>query len=238
METEAATIEDASELEGRSPGEILGWAAERYAPRVALATAFGPESCVLIDLIARERLKVSIFTLDTGLLFPETYALWRRLEGRYRLAIRSVAPQQGVEQQARAHGDRLWERDPGRCCELRKVEPLRGVLSGLDAWITGIRRDQTPERATARAVERDARFGIVKINPLAAWSEGDVWEYVRAYEVPVSALHARGYRSIGCVPCTTPVTAGEDPRAGRWRGQAKSECGLHVTKEARNVWAR
>lgn len=235
---EAATSVDGGEHEGRSPGEILGWAAERYAPRVALATAFGPESCVLIDVIARERLKVSIFTLDTGLLFPETYALWRRLEERYGLAIRSLRPAQGVEDQARAHGDRLWVRDPGRCCELRKVEPLRNALSGLDAWVTGIRREQTPERATARTVERDARFGIVKINPLAAWRESDVWNYVRAHEVPVNALHAQGYRSIGCVPCTTPVAAGEDARAGRWRGQAKSECGLHVTKEARYVWAR
>lgn len=235
---EAATSVEGSEHEGRSPGEILGWAAERYAPRIALATAFGPESCVLIDVIARERLPISIFTLDTGLLFPETYALWRRLEERYGLQIRSLQPQQSVEQQARAHGDRLWVRDPGRCCELRKVEPLRSALSGLDAWITGIRRDQTPERATARTVERDARFGVVKINPLAAWSEGDVWEYVRARDVPVNALHANGYRSIGCLPCTTPVTAGEDARAGRWRGQARNECGLHVTKEERNVWAR
>jgi len=215
-------------LAGREPGEVLAWAAERYAPRIALATAFGPEGCVLIDLVARQRLPIPIFTLDTGLLFPETQALLRRLEKRYGLEVRSVTPAQSVEEQARAHGDRLWERDPGRCCALRKIEPLRNALRGLLAWVTGIRRDQTPERATARAVERDARFGIVKLNPLAAWSEAEVWDYVRRHEVPVNALHGSGYRSIGCVPCTTPVAPGEHARAGRWRGQGRSECGLHA----------
>jgi len=226
---------DAGELEGRPPGEILAWAAERYAPRVALATAFGPEGCVLIELIGRARLPIPIFTLDTGLLFPETQALWRLLERRHGLVIRAVPPSRTVEEQARSHGDRLWERDPARCCELRKVEPLRGALRGLDAWITGIRRDQTPERAASRVLERDPRFGIVKLNPLASWSEADVWDSVRRHDVPVSELHARGYRSIGCWPCTTPVGAGEPARAGRWRGQARSECGLHVAKEAANV---
>jgi phosphoadenylyl-sulfate reductase (thioredoxin) len=225
------------ELEGHSPEQILAWAAERYAPRIALATAFGPESCVLIDLIARGRLPVSIFTLDTGLLFPETYALWHRLEQRYGVRIRGVRPEQSVEQQALAHGEQLWQREPGRCCELRKLEPLRGALSGLDAWVTGIRREQTPARAAALAAEPDARFGLVKVNPLVAWSESDVWEYVRSHDVPVNELHARGYRSIGCLPCTTPVAAGEPARAGRWRGQARQECGLHIREEKRHVSA-
>jgi phosphoadenosine phosphosulfate reductase len=219
------------------PRELLGRAARRYAPRIALATAFGPESCVLIDWIARDRLEIPVFSLDTGLLFAETQALWRRLEERYGLQIRSVVPAESVPEQARTRGERLWERDPGRCCELRKVEPLRRVLEGLDAWITGIRRDQTFGRAAARAVERDRRFGLVKINPLVDWSDADVWAYVRAHDVPVNELHARGYRSIGCMPCTTPVKGGEDARAGRWRGQQQKECGLHVDKEQRHVTA-
>jgi phosphoadenylyl-sulfate reductase (thioredoxin) len=234
---EAAMFEEDGGRESASPRELLGRAARRYAPRIALATAFGPESCVLIDWIARDRLEIEVFSLDTGLLFTETHALWRRLEQRYGLRIRRVVPAESVEEQARSRGERLWERDPGRCCELRKVEPLRGVLAGLDAWVTGIRREQTSGRARTRAVERDRRFGLVKINPLVDWSESDVWGYVRAHDVPVSELHARGYRSIGCVPCTTPVAEGEDARAGRWRGKERQECGLHADKEQRHVSA-
>ncbi len=220
-----------------SARELLGRAARRYAPRIALATAFGPETCVLINWIARDRLELDVFSLDTGLLFAETHALWRRIEERYGLRIRSVVPAESVEQQARTRGERLWERDPGRCCELRKLEPLQHLLAGLDAWVTGIRREQTSARAPARAVERDRRFGIVKINPLVDWSEAEVWAYVRAHDVPVSELHARGYRSIGCMPCTTPVAPVEDARAGRWRGQGRTECGLHLDNEQRHVRA-
>ncbi len=217
----------AAALEGRPPGEILAWAADRFAPRVTLATSFGPEGCVLVDLIARRRLPIDVFTLDTGLLFPETRALWRRLEERYGLTIRGVRPAQTVEEQAARHGDRLWEREPDRCCGLRKVAPLREALAGFDAWVSAIRRDQTPERARTRAVEADLRFGLVKVNPLAGWTAEQVWAYVRAHDVPTNPLHQRGYPSIGCVPCTTPVAPGEDARAGRWRGRAKKECGLH-----------
>jgi phosphoadenosine phosphosulfate reductase len=215
-------------LEGRSPAEILVWSAERFAPRITFATAFGAEGCVLIDLIARHHLPIDVFTLDTGLLFPETYALWRRLEERYGLTIRAVRPELSLAAQGALHGDSLWERTPDKCCEIRKVAPLRRALAGFDAWITSIRRDQTNDRSAARVVERDLRFGLTKVNPLAGWTSEDVQRYVRVHQVPVNPLHARGYPSIGCMPCTTPVAAGEAPRAGRWRGSEKTECGLHA----------
>ncbi len=215
-------------LEGQLPAEVLGWAAARFAPRITFATGFGAEGCVIVDLIARNGLPIDIFTLDTGLLFPETYALWRRLEERYGLTIRAVRPALTIAEQAAQHGDRLWERDPDACCGLRKVAPLRGALQGFDAWITAIRRDQTAARATAQVVEADPLFGLTKVNPLVAWSREDVWAYVRQHEVPVNPLHERGYPSIGCIPCTSPVRPGEDPRNGRWRGSAKTECGLHT----------
>ena len=218
----------AGAMEGRSPADVLAWAAGRFAPRITFATAFGPEGCVLVDLIARHHLPIDVFTLDTGLLFPETHALWRRLEERYGLTIRAVRPELSVEAQATVHGAALWERMPDRCCGIRKVAPLRRALSGFDAWITSIRRDQTSDRSVARVVEWDLRFGLVKVNPLAGWTSEDVQRYVRVHRVPVNPLHARGYPSIGCMPCTTAVAPGEALRTGRWRGREKTECGLHA----------
>lgn len=217
----------ADELERQSPEQILAWASTRY-PRVALATGFGAEGCALIDMAARHRLPVDVFTLDTGLLFPETYELWRRLEQRYGITIRAVRPALTVDEQASAHGPSLWARDPDRCCAMRKVAPLKAALVGYDAWITAIRRDQAPTRATARHVEWDAKNELAKVNPLLRWSADDVWEYVRAYDVPYNDLYEANYASIGCAPCTTPVEAHEDPRAGRWRAHEKNECGLHL----------
>jgi phosphoadenosine phosphosulfate reductase len=217
---------DEPALEGRSAHEILAWAAVRY-PRITFATGFGPEGCVLLDIIGRHHLPIDLFTLDTGVLFQETHDLWRRLEERYGFTIRAVRP--GLTALDRAVLPRnLWESDPDRCCELRKVAPLREELSGFDAWITAVRRDQTADRADAQVLERDRRFGLVKVNPLVAWTSEQVWAYLREHDVPVNVLHAKGYPSIGCLPCTTPVGPGEDPRAGRWRGLAKKECGLHA----------
>jgi phosphoadenylyl-sulfate reductase (thioredoxin) len=224
----ALDAEEAGSLEGRGPEEVLVWAARRFAPRLTFATGFGAEGCVLIDMIGRLGLPIDLFTLDTGLLFPETHALWRRLEERYGVTIRAVRPAQTVDEQGRAHGDRLWERAPDRCCALRKVEPLRQALAGFDAWITAIRRDQTADRADAAVVEADRRFGLVKVNPLVAWTGADVAAYVSENDVPVNPLHKEGYPSIGCLPCTSRVFPGEDPRAGRWRGRVKTECGLHA----------
>ena len=217
----------AAALEGRPAADILRWGVERYASRLTCATGFGPEGCVLIDLIGRERLSIDLFTLDTGLFFEETYSLWRSLEKRYGLTIRRVAPESTLDEQAQAHGDRLWERAPDRCCEIRKVAPLEAELARVDAWITAIRRDQTPQRANAGVVEWDARFGIAKMNPLVGWTKQDVWRHILEHDVPYNPLHDLGYPSIGCRPCTSPVRPAEDDRAGRWRGSAKTECGLH-----------
>ena len=218
----------AAALEGRSPEEIVGAIAPRFPGRIALACSFGAEDCVLVDVVARHRLPVEIFTLDTGFLFPETQVLWTRLEERYGVRI-AAAPAELPPLDRSAPPP--WETDPDACCHARKVVPLRAKLGTLGAWVTGIRRDQTPDRATAPVVEWDARFGLVKVNPLAAWTAADVAAHVRRHEVPTNPLHERGYLSIGCAPCTSPVKPGEDPRAGRWRGREKTECGLHVDRE-------
>ena len=230
--TDAEIAAASAELEAAEPGAVLAWAATRFAPRLGFATGFGVEGCVLIDLAARAGLAVDIFTLDTGLLFPETYELWRRLEARYGVTIRAVRPPLSVEEQARVHGDALWLRDPDACCRMRKVEPLAREATRFDAWISAIRRDQTAERASAGVVERDRRFGIVKVNPLVRWTFKDVWRHVHEHDVPYNPLHDQGYPSIGCAPCTSAVAPGEDARAGRWRGTAKTECGLHVIPTA------
>jgi phosphoadenylyl-sulfate reductase (thioredoxin) len=217
-----------AQLENQPAEEILRWAAERYAPRLTFAASLGLEDCVVIDMIARAGLPIDIFTLDTGLLFPETYALKQQIEQRYGVSIRAVTPEFSVPQQAERDGEALWLREPDRCCEMRKVIPLRAALSQFDAWITAIRRDQTPERATAPVVGWDGRFGLVKVNPLVRWTFDEVKAYVSQHDVPFNPLHEQGYPSIGCMPCTSPVKPGEDPRSGRWRGKEKTECGLHI----------
>jgi len=216
-----------AELESHGPEAALRWAVQRFPGRVGFATAFGPEGCVLLDAIAREKLAIDVFTLDTGLLFPETVELWRELERRYGVRVRGVKPALTVAEQELKQGPALWLRAPDQCCDQRKVQPLRAEMLQFDAWITAIRRDQTPERASAGVVERDPRFGLVKVNPLATWSSAEVWARVRERDIPTNPLHQSGYPSIGCAPCTTPVADGEDPRAGRWRTFAKTECGLH-----------
>ncbi len=167
----------ADPLETESPLAILRWATT-HSGRVAFGTGFGAEGCVLIDLIARNRLAIDIFTLDTGLLFPETYALWRQLEAHYGVTIRAVLAAQSVDEQSATHGPELWRRAPDRCCALRKLEPLHGALSGYQTWVTAIRRDQTAERVGTPIVGHDPRYAIVKVNPLATWSHEDVWSYL------------------------------------------------------------
>ena len=215
-------------LETATPLEILRWATDQFGSRLTFATGFGAEGCVVIDLIGRHRLPIDIFTLDTGLLFPETYDLWQRLEGRYALTIRGVHPKRTVDEQAAAYGPELWSRHANRCCEMRKVSPLVAELSGFDAWITAIRRDQTVDRADALAVEWDPKFSLGKVNPLIRWAKKDVWSHLLRHDVPYNSLHDRGYPSIGCLPCTSAVAAGENDRAGRWRGVSRTECGLHA----------
>jgi len=213
---------------GAAPQEILAWAARRFAPRVAYSIGFGRAGCVLLHIIATERLPIPVFTVDTGLLFPETYALWKRLEETYGIPIRPVQPRQTLDDQTEQYGEKLWERDPDACCRLRKVEPFEQKIAGLDAWVTAIRRDQTSERRHFRVVEQGGRFGAWKISPLLDWTRDEVTRFVETHDVPINALHAQGYPSIGCHPCTTPVRPGEDLRSGRWRGAFKTECGLHA----------
>jgi phosphoadenosine phosphosulfate reductase len=216
-----------NQLELEPVESVLRWALREFGSDVALATGFGAEGCVLIRMISEIDPDARIFYLDTDLLFPETYALIGELEARYQVRFEKRATRLSLDVQAAQFGDRLWEREPDICCQLRKVEPLREMLSGLRAWITAIRRDQTAARARARVVERDRKFDLIKINPLVSWSDRDVWRYIQKHDVPYNPLYDQGYRSIGCQPCTTLVQIGEEDRAGRWRGIAKTECGLH-----------
>lgn len=217
-------------FESKQPQDVLAAAIQRYAPKIVLACSFGAEDVVLVDMVHRINPSVPLFYLDTEFLFPETYATRDRIIEQYQLKpaqVIQVKSQLTPEQQARQYGEALWAGEPDRCCQLRKVEPLTRVLKEFDAWITGIRRDQSPTRANAKMIEWDERFQLAKVNPLARWSWPDVWTYIKVYEVPYNPLHDRNYPSIGCTHCTKPVMPGEDPRSGRWQGSAKTECGLH-----------
>ncbi|BCA55547.1 Phosphoadenosine phosphosulfate reductase [Nitrospira sp. KM1] len=214
----------------RQPQDILASAIERYHPKIVLACSFGAEDVVLVDMIHRINSAVPLFYLDTEFLFPETYRTRDRIIERYGLEpaqVHRVTSFLTPQQQAEQFGDALWSRDPDQCCQLRKVEPLTRTLKNFDAWITGIRRDQSPTRAGARVIEWDEKFRLVKVNPLARWTWTDVWTYITVHEVPYNELHDRHYPSIGCSHCTAPVMPGEDQRAGRWKNNTKTECGLH-----------
>ena len=208
---------------------IVDRALARYCGKVALACSFGgPSGMVLLDIIAKRNASVPVYFLDTGLLFEETYALVDRVRQRYGIEPIAVRPELTVEQQNARHGEALWARDPDACCNLRKVEPQRKFLAKYDAWITGIRRDQSASRAAVDVVSRDEGAGLAKIAPLADWTTNDVWNYVVAHDVPYNPLNDRGYPSLGCTHCTRAIVPGEDPRAGRWSGTGKLECGLHA----------
>ena len=222
-----------SAAEHWSAEQILTWAFDRFGSGVAISSAFGAEGMTIIDITARLRgTDFRLFTIDTEFLFPETYNLMDRIEQKYGIAIERVYSVLSPEEQAHQHGTALWSRNPDLCCNLRKVEPLRQKLTELDAWITSIRRDQTSARAGAHKIEWDAKFGLVKINPIVDWSSRQVWRYIHDNDVPYNALHDQDYPSIGCTHCTRSVRPGEDPRGGRWAGFAKTECGLHVIEPA------
>lgn len=216
--------------EGWDAEQSLSWAFDAYWPQVAIASAFGAEGVVLIDIAARLCASPPIFIVDTEFLFPETYDLIRRVEARYGISIERLHPAATPDEQARDHGPALWRRDPDRCCSLRKIEPLRDKVRQLRAWVTAIRRDQTPERAHAPKVGWDNKFQLTKINPLADWTQEMVWSYIRLHNLPYNPLYDRNYLSIGCTHCTCPVKPGKDPRSGRWPGLRKKECGLHCDK--------
>ena len=211
---------------------LLQRVAIEYRP-AAFASSLGAEDMVLTDMIASHRFGIDIFTLDTGRLHAETLGLLPEIARRYGREVRIVSPDPvAVEEYVARHGqDAIFSSVElrKRCCEIRKVEPLARALAGKRAWVTGMRRGQTASRTDIAVEEKDEARGLKKFNPLADWSDDDVWSYLRYFEVPFNPLHAKGYPSIGCAPCTRPVAAGEDPRAGRWwwEQSEKKECGLH-----------
>jgi len=218
----------AARLDSVAPQEILEWAIARYRPGIVLACSFGgPTGMVALDMVVNIDRSVPVYYLDTGLLFPQTYELVHRVADRYGIVPIAVKPTFSLLEQAFVHGDKLWERDPDACCGIRKVEPQRDFLKNYDAWITGVRRDQSSTRRQTPVVQFDEQFGIAKISPLAHWDERMIWTYIRAHDVPYNELHDRNYPSAGCVPCTRAVREGEDLRAGRWPNSGKVECGLH-----------
>jgi len=216
-----------SGAEAWSAEQVLDWAFTRYGEQVGIATGFGVEGMVLLDMAAKIKPRLKVFTGDTELLFPETYELIDRVEQRYGIRIERLYSELTPEEQELKLGARLWARDPDLCCSIRKVEPLKRKLASLSAWVTAIRRSQTSERAGVRKVDWDAKFSLVKISPLADWSRQMIWSYALSRGVPYNPLHDRNYPTIGCTHCTRAVKPGESPRAGRWPGSGKNECGLH-----------
>jgi phosphoadenosine phosphosulfate reductase len=217
-------------LENQTPQKVLETALETYGSEIILACSFGAEDVALVDMMLRINPRSALFYLDTDFLFPETHAVRDRIIAHYQLADDQIIHMKSAlspTEQAAQHGEALWLRNPDLCCQLRKIEPLTQILRRYAAWITGIRRDQSPTRAQAGLVEWDAKFGLVKFNPLAAWSWDQVWEYIRTHNVPYNELHDQHFPSIGCTHCTAPVRPGDDPRSGRWKSSTKTECGLH-----------
>jgi phosphoadenosine phosphosulfate reductase len=218
------------ELAGATPQDILRWAVARFHPRLLMATAFGAEGCCVIHMIAEIEPGVRFINLETGYQFPETLELRERIRDRYGIAVEYIYPEQSVLDYEKEHGGPLYELRPDQCCYDRKVLPLRRALERIAplAWISAIRKDQTDHRNQADVVQWDAKFELVKVNPLLNWTKKDVWAFVAKHDVPYNPLHDRDYPSIGCWPCTRPVAPGEGERAGRWAGKLKKECGLHV----------
>jgi len=214
------------EIEALPAEEVIRWAYEEFGERLCLTCSWQKQSSVLVHMVSELGLDIDVVELDTHLFFRESYETRDRLVERYGLTlirpeIMTIAEQHAVE------GPNLWERDPDRCCHIRKVEPLIHALEPYDGWISGIRREQSPSRAGTRKVERSERYGVWKVHPLADWAEKDVWRYIAKNGIPYNPLHDAGYRSIGCIPCTRPTRPDEEERAGRWAGSDKLECGIH-----------
>jgi len=229
----------ANELDGRHPQDILRWGLEQFGSRLAICTSFQADGMAILDMASRIDPSVRVFTIDTGRLHPETYELMDRVRGRYGVELEVYYPDAAeLETFVRKEGVNAFYRSITlrlNCCDIRKVNPLQKVLDNLDAWVTGVRRDQSSTRAAVRALEVDHDHGgLIKLNPLAGWTDADVWDYIRANDVPYSALYDQGYTSIGCAPCTRPTAPGEDPRAGRWWWEvdAPKECGIHLRFDA------
>lgn len=220
-----------AELETASPQDILRWTVEQYAPRFTMATAFGPEGMVILHMLAEIAPETPVFNLDTGYQFQETLELREKVKDRYGIEVELKRPELSVEDYERLHGGPLYNRDPSRCCADRKLAVNLKAVEGFHAWASAIRRDQSPDRAKAPIVGWDKKFGLVKVSPLANWTKQQVWSLISKHDIPYNPLHDQGYTSIGCWPCTRAVMFGEDERAGRWSGFAKTECGLHTLED-------
>jgi phosphoadenosine phosphosulfate reductase len=218
----------ARRFESSAVEEVLEWAAERFAARLVMTSNFGAEGVVVIDKLSRVAPQTPIVYLSTGFQFAETDHLKDKLRARYDLNIVERCAELSVDEQNRVYGEKLYERDSDLCCRIRKVDPLQKALEGYDAWIAALRRDQSPTRANIGVVEWNSRHNLIKINPLAGWTRRDVWDYIVRHDLSYNSLYDDGYTSIGCAPCTRRVAQGAHERSGRWDGQKKVECGIHL----------
>jgi phosphoadenosine phosphosulfate reductase len=215
------------DFETMTAEDLLEWAAVEFGHRLVLTCSWQKQSSVLVHMVFELGLDVDIVELDTHLFFKETYETRERLVERY--GVQLIRPEIiTVAEQHRQEGPNLWEREADRCCHIRKVEPLVRALEPYDAWVSGIRRDQSPSRAGTPKMEWSERYDVWKVHPLADWDEKRVWAYIEVNEIPYNPLHDSGYRSIGCIPCTRPTSPDEEERAGRWAGSDKLECGIHL----------
>jgi phosphoadenosine phosphosulfate reductase len=208
--------------------DVLRWGLTTFGEDIVLATGFGPSGIVLMHMVSQIRPQTAVFYLQTDLFFPETLALRDQLAQGLDLRFVEVHSGLSLNEQAHQFGPALWQRNPDLCCRLRKVEPLRRFLANKKAWITGIRRDQSPTRCHTQIIAWDNANHLLKISPLATWNKAQVWDYIHEHNLPTNVLHDEGYPSIGCMPCTQPVAAGSDERAGRWAAVDKMECGIHL----------
>ncbi len=216
------------QLDQKDVDEVLNWCFGEFGNKIVLGTAFGASGVILIHKIAMLKLPIKVFTLDTGLLFDETYDLWKKLESEYGVEIETVTPILTLEGQAHLYKPKLWEKDPDQCCYIRKVLPLKKYLMNKSAWITGLRRSQTETRKNISILEWDTENRVFKINPLADWPIEKVWDYIHEHSLPYNPLHDEGYPSIGCFPCTSKVSSDGGERSGRWANLDKTECGIHL----------
>ena len=217
-----------AQFSASSPREVLRWGYEEFGDKLVMATGFGTSGIVLMHIVSGLNPDATVFYLDTDLLFPETLELKEKLVETLGISILPVKSDISLDEQEELHEDALWEKAPNACCFIRKVMPLKRFLAEKSAWITGVRRDQAISRASTRVIEWDEAHQVVKLNPLAYWTSDEVWAYIKINDLPYNELHDYGYPSIGCRPCTRPVKAGEDERAGRWAGKQKIECGIHL----------
>ena len=213
------------------PSEILKWSIEKYYPRIAIASSFSVEDIVLIDMATQIQPNIKIFYINTGFQFKETDNVKEALKKKRNLNLIEYSPLLSIEEQTLKYGPKLYDRNPDVCCKLRKVEPIRRALQEVDAWITGLRRDQATTRQNLEVVELNYKGDgkpLTKVNPLTYWTKKEVWNYIQNNKLPYNTLYDQGYMSIGCKPCTRPVQQGEDERTGRWTGKGKTECGIHT----------